>query len=137
MAEPRPLFVQLSRPTQTLLQDVCQQQSCTPSQVVEAAVHAFLAPTTPTDRDTLLFQKLAGLETALHGLVPLLEGIIDRLDTLIKPPAPPVATYEQLYTEELLTAGPPEGELVADGLSSDSPRPDGWWRRFFTKRSES
>jgi hypothetical protein len=136
MTEPRPIFVQLSRPTQALLQDVCQQQGCTPSHVVEAAVQAFLAPTKKTERDTLIFHKLAGLETAMHGLVPLLETMINRLDSLINKPDVPIATYEQLYTEELLTAGPPEGEIVADALRSDLPQ-QVWWRRFFTKRSES
>ena len=68
-----------------------------------------------TDRDAVILEKLAGLEQAVAGLVPLLEQIITHLEAQTPPAKPPIATYADLYDEP--EAGPPEGELVAAALA--------------------
>ena len=71
------------------------------------------------DRDALILEKLAGMEEALEGLVPLLEKIITQLETQTAPTTVPMATYADLY--DVTDAGPPEGELVAEVTRSRRP----------------
>jgi hypothetical protein len=82
-----------------------------------------------TDRDALVLEKLAGIEQALEGLVPLLVKIVTQIEAQTAIKQAPIATYEHLY--DLPEAGPPEGELVAEVLQ---PRPGGWWGRLFPAR---
>ena len=76
------------------------------------------------DRDALILEKLAGIEEALQGLVPLLEQIITQLEGQKAKAPVPMATYADLY--DAAPAGPPEGELVA---AVRQPRPVRWWMR--------
>ena len=60
------------------------------------------------------------MQTAIMGLVPLLETIIAHLEAQTKKPEVPIATYEQLY--DPIMPGPPEGELVADAIGRNLSR---------------
>jgi hypothetical protein len=95
--------------------------------------------------DALLFQKLAAIEAQLHqqltemqrtmgGIIPLLETIIAHLEASATKPEVPIASYEAMYEDHPIVAGPPEGELVAEALAPASERPVGWWGRLFTTR---
>ena len=78
-----------------------------------------------SDRDAVILEKLAALEEAVAGLVPLLEQITAHLEAQMPPAKPPIATYSDLYDEP--EAGPPEGELVAAALHPPAPV-RGWAR---------
>jgi hypothetical protein len=86
-----------------------------------------------SDRDALMLEKLAGIEQAIEGLVPLLAKIVTQLETQTEKQQVPIATYAHLYA--LPEPGPPEGELVADAAHLAAARPVGWVRRFFLKRT--
>jgi len=105
-------------------------------------------PPGASDMDALLFQKLTTLEVlmgqkltemqqALGGIVPLLETIIAHLEVSAKKPEVPIASYEAMYQDHPIEAGPPEGELVAEAMPPSPARPVGWWGRLFTTRGES
>ena len=79
------------------------------------------------DRDALILEKLAGIEEALQGLVPLLEQIITQLETQTAKAPVPMATYADLY--DIPEAGPPEGERVAAVMQPPPARPVRWWVR--------
>ena len=85
------------------------------------------------DRDATILEKLAGIEQAMEGLVPLLEKIITQLETQTAQPKVPIATYEHLY--DLAEAGPPEGELVAAVSQQRSLQQGGWLMRLLTTRA--
>jgi len=102
-------------------------------------------PPGATEMDALLFQKLTTLEAlmgqkltemqqALGGIIPLLETIIAHLETSTTKPEVPIASYEAMYADHPIEAGPPEGELVAEGLPQTPAQPVGWWGRLFTTR---
>ena len=76
-----------------------------------ADTHARTTFIVAADRDALILEKLAGMEEAVQGLVPLLEKILTQLETQAPPTTVPMATYADLY--DVPDAGPPEGELVA------------------------
>ena len=86
-----------------------------------------------TDRDALILEKLAGIEHAVEGLVPLLEKIVTHMETQTTQPKVPIATYEHLY--DLAEPGPPEGELVAAVSQQRSRQHGGWLRRLLTTRA--
>jgi hypothetical protein len=102
-------------------------------------------PPGATEIDALLFQKLAAIEAQMNqqltemqrtmgGLIPLLETIIAHLEASAKKPEVPIASYEAMYEDHPIVAGPPEGELVAEGMPQTPEQPVGWWGRLFTKR---
>ena len=102
-------------------------------------------PPGATDMDALVFQKLAEMEAhtrqkftelqaATAQLVPLLETIITHLEASTKKPEVPIASYEAMYEDHPIVAGPPEGELVAEVMPQPPARPVGWWGRLFTQR---
>jgi hypothetical protein len=91
-------------------------------------------PPGATDMDALLFQKLAEMQQALGGIIPLLETIIAHLEASATKPEVPIASYEAMYEDHPIVAGPPEGELVAEALSQTPAQPVGWWGRLFTTR---
>jgi len=104
-------------------------------------------PPGATEMDALLFQKLTTLEAlmgqkltelqqALGGIIPLLETIIKHLEASTTKPEVPIASYEAMYQDHPIEAGPPEGELVAEALPPSPARPVGWWGRLFTTRDE-
>lgn len=82
----------------------------------------------PQDRDALVLEKLATLEEAMQGLVPLLAKIVTHLETQAVKPTPPMATYADLY--DVPDAGPPEGELVAARLQPCATPPPRRWTRL-------
>jgi hypothetical protein len=102
-------------------------------------------PPGATEIDALLFQKLTTLEAlmgqkltemqqAIESIMPLLEAIIAHLEAAAKPPEVQIASYEAMYEDHPIVAGPPEGELVAEALPQTPAQPVGWWGRLFTKR---
>jgi hypothetical protein len=102
-------------------------------------------PPGATDMDALLFQKLAELETrtgqqlteiqtAIGQVVPLLATIIGHLEASATKPEVPIASYEAMYADHPIEAGPPEGELVAEAMLPTPAQSVGWWGRLFTKR---
>jgi len=105
-------------------------------------------PPGATEMDALLFQKLTTLEVVIgqqlaemqkttRGLVPLLEAIIAHLESQAKKPEVPIATYDAMYADHPIEAGPPEGALVADMTPPAPARQGGWWGRLFTTRNIS
>ena len=80
-----------------------------------------------TDREGMILEKLAGLEEAVAGLVPLLEQIVTHLEAQTPPQTVGVATYADLYG--VPDAGPPEGELVAAVRATPTGPRWRWWRR--------
>ncbi len=130
MAERQPIFPSVTPGTYALVEQVCQAQGCTQSDVVEGALLAYLAPRETSDRDTLLFQKLERLEQAVQSLVPLLEKITAYLAAQSTPPPPTVARYDQLYPELAAPAGDDDDTAVHE----DPPPQPGGWRRLLTKK---
>jgi hypothetical protein len=101
-----------------------------------------MLPPGATGMDALLFQKLTTLEAlmgqkltemqqTLGGIIPLLETIITHLEAAATQPEVPMASYEAMYQDHPIEAGPPEGELVAGATAPASARPVGWWGRLF------
>ena len=104
-----------------------------------------ILPPGATEMDALVFQKLVVMETqtsqklteiqqAINSLVPLLETIIAHLEASTRKPEVPIASYEAMYEDHPIIAGPPEGELVAETIPQAPERPGGWWGRLFTTR---
>jgi hypothetical protein len=135
MADRLPIFPHVTTSTYALVEQVCQAQGCTPSDVVEGALLAYLAPREPSERDVLLFQKLSSLEKDVHSLLPLLEKIIAHLAAQAQPTKPTVASYEQLYGEQLHGDALQDAEDAVDDMPLDDPPQPGGWRRLFPKRS--
>lgn len=84
--------------------------------------------------DALVFQKLTEIQRVLGSLVPLLATIIGHLEAQAATPEVPIASYEAMYEDHPIEAGPPEGELVAEAMPQTPVRPVGWWGRLFTQR---
>jgi hypothetical protein len=89
---------------------------------------------TLTQLETHASQQFTELQTAIGQLVPLLETIIAHLEASTTKPEVPIASYEAMYEDHPIIAGPPEGEVVAEALPQPPERPVGWWGRLFTTR---
>jgi hypothetical protein len=126
MADRVPLFPHVSPATAALVTDMCAVHGCTPSDVVEGALLAYLTPVVPSDRDTLSHQRLTRLEETLKAQLGLLTKIVAHLEAQTLPAQGPIASYAQLYEEE-------------DAVSETAPLPvqPGGWRHRFSKRTPS
>lgn len=133
------VFPQISKRTSNLLRQTCQMQGCTPGDVVEAALQAFLSPTEPSERDTLVFQALQRLSQSQATVVAVLDKILAHLEAQAKPVVP-VASYGQMYEEkeevEVSAVNVPEAsEETEIPLSpAEQGRQPGWWGRVMPKR---
>jgi hypothetical protein len=131
MAERQPIFPSVTRATHALIDQVCEAQGCTQSDVVEGALLAFLSPRKTSDRDTLLFQKLSRLDKDVQSLAPLLERIIAYLAAQQAPSKPTVASYTQLYPTLQEAPVPAEEEVI---VPEALPAQPGGWRSLFPRR---
>jgi hypothetical protein len=93
--------------------------------------------------DAVLYQQLLDMQgqlrelRAMVGQLPaMLEAIVSHLEAAQTTPAVPIASYEAMYEDHPIEAGPPEGELVAEAPPQPAERPLGWWGRLFTRRTE-
>src|SRR5262247_2230131 len=92
--------------TKALLVQYCQEKHTTQSDVVEAALLAFLHPQAGDELARVMVPllhgiaaKQDGLEQGVAALVPLLTTIVERLEAQQADQALPIATYAQMYAE--------------------------------------
>jgi len=92
--------------TKALLLTYCQEKRTTQSDVVEAALGAFLQPKEGDDLPMVMLQLLHGiaakqetLEQGVAAMVPLLTSIVTQLEGPKPATAVPMARYDQLYAE--------------------------------------
>jgi len=139
MAETRDqLNAKVQPATKALLLRYCQDKHTTQSEVVEAALLAFLQPKEGDDLALVMLERLReiaakqeDLEHGVTALVPLLTTIVDRLEAPQAEPALPIARYAQMYDE--LRPEPPA--VVEDTpVEVSQPLAPSWWDRLFAKR---
>jgi hypothetical protein len=93
--------------TKALLMQYCQERHTTQSDVVEAALLAFMQPSAHDEVREVVLELLRGIDAkqdVLHAgvqaLLPLLTSMVERLEDK-SPEAPepvvPIARYDQLY----------------------------------------
>ena len=131
MAERHSISPRISTTARTLLQQACQERACSQSEVVEAALLAFLTPREDAGTEDLIMQKLVSMEQALGALVSLLEAVVKPQHAQAQVPALPIATYDQMYGP--IDAAPVEAAAPPGPLW---PSP-GRLRRWFLREEEA
>ena len=137
MAEGVQINPRIKQATKVRLEEFRKERGYSQGEVIEAALEAYFAPT-DGDAQTLMFQKINGLDQGMKDVVTLLGTVIKHLESQAKPPPPRIATREELYpalrqgllpaeeTSAVEAAAPPEEDVVA------SP-PRSSWRAIFRK----
>jgi hypothetical protein len=128
MADRQSINPRISTGTRHLLQQACQERGCSQGDLVEAALVAFLTPTEGGTSQELVLQKLVEMDKVLAGMTGLLQAVVEHLAEHGPAPAPPVATYEQMYGP--IVATPDVGE-PAEPQPSAAPRSG--WRWWFLR----
>ena len=77
--------------TKVRLLEFCKERGYSQGEVVEAALEAYFTPA-DGDAQTLMFQKINGLDQGMKDVVTLLGSVIEHLERQAKPPPPRMAT---------------------------------------------
>ena len=111
--------------TKARLEEFCKERGHSQGDVINAALEAYFTPA-DGDTQTLMFQKINGLEQGVKDVVTLLGSIIDHLERQTKPLPPKIATVTELYPAfAQQEASPPAEESAPPTRSS--------WRGLFGK----
>jgi hypothetical protein len=149
MAETTPINPKIPVVTKAKLLAYCQERHASQGEVVAAALDAYLTPA-DTERETLVFQRLQGLEQCaqevagvlgqkmsaieegLQAVVGLLGTVITHLETQAKPGSVKVATAPEMY-QTLYQQAPAPEEPVRPADEPAPPRRSPWVRLFGRK----
>ena len=139
MAEGVQINPSIKLATKTRLEAFRKERGASQGEVIEAALEAYFAPT-DGDAQTLLFQKINGMEQGMKDVVTLLGTVIQHLERQTKPPPPKIATAAEMYPElrrpevpaeegpAVETVAPPEEEAPGPPTRSS-------WRSLFGRRA--
>jgi hypothetical protein len=132
MAEGVQINPRIKLATKVRLEAFRKERSASQGEVIEAALEAYFAPT-DGDAQTLLFQKVNGLEHGMKDVVTLLGTVIQHLERQAKPPPPKIATRAELYPE----LEPSVVDVPALPSVEEAPAPPtrSSWRSIFGRRA--
>ena len=151
MAERAQINAQVKPATKVRLIEFCKARNHSQGEVVEAALEAYFTPA-DGDTQTLMFQKINGLDQGMKDIVTLLGSVLEHLERQAKPPPPKMATAKELYPElqpavVVATALDPAATFrglrhtppmidVAQFVEEEAPPPPrSSWRAIFRRRA--
>jgi hypothetical protein len=118
MADKHQMSVMLTVETREALRRACEERKCSRSELIEAAVVAFLTPQGHAPSLEVVVRHQEEVRELLAKIIELLEAERHAGEH------PPIATYEQMYGP--IPEPVPEEDLVPPPL----PRRPGFWRRW-------
>jgi hypothetical protein len=129
MADSTQINPKITLATKVRLLEFCKDRGHSQGEVVQAALEAYLTPA-DGDAQALLFQKMQGVEQGMKDVVTLLGTVIQHLERQAKPPAPKIATAEELYPDLHRPVDPAPPVPLEEEAPPPPPQRSAWQALF-------